>query len=457
MTAHFSYLSRRAILACVSAAFLAAPIAAQAETLADALISAYRNSNIIEQNRAVLRAADEDVAASVATLRPVLEWVARTDISDNALGQDLSASLALQGQVLIYDFGRSNLGVDIAKESVLATRQALVGVEQNVLLTAVDAYFNVRQALENVGINQTSVRVLTQTLQATQDKFDVGEVTRTDVAQAEARLAAARATLAAAEGQLVVAREGYKAATGHYPAGLAAAPRPPALPKSPAEARAIAQRSHPSVRQAQHQAKVADLQIDAAIAQRMPSLSGSIALRRNSGGTDTSQVGLNLSQTIYSGGALSSAQRKAIAGRDGARSALLQSSVIVAQGVGNAWADIEVARAQIAATELQISAATIAYDGVSEEAKLGARTTLDVLDAEQALLAARSSRITAEASLQVAFYSLLASMGLLTADHLKLGVPIYDPEAYYNAVKSAPATSMQGKSLDQVLKAIGKN
>jgi outer membrane protein len=130
--------------------------------------------------------------------------------------------------------------------------------------------------------------------------------------------------------------------------------------------------------------------------------------------------------------------------------------VQIAQGVGNAWANIEVFRAQITATEQQIRAATVAYSGVQEEAKLGARTTLDVLNAEQSLLDAQASRIDAEAQLQVAIYSLLSAMGLLTVDHLNLGIPTYDPAAYYEAVKSAPATSVQGKSLDRVLQAIGK-
>ncbi|XBC65598.1 TolC family outer membrane protein [Defluviimonas sp. SAOS-178_SWC] len=447
----------RLLAAAVCAATLLAGLPARAETLADALISAYKNSNLLDQNRAVLRAADEDVAGAVAALRPVLQWVASSDLVDNGLSSRISTSLSLQGQVMLYDFGRSQLGVDIAKESVLATRDALVGVEQSVLFSAVQSYFGVRSALENVSINENSVRVVGEFVRATQDQFDVGEVTRTDVAQAEARLAAARASLAAAEGQLAASRESYKAATGHYPGPLAVAPRAPALPRSLDEARAIAQRSHPAILQSQHQAKVSDIQIALAAASRMPELTGSAGLTKNEGGRDTSAIGIELRQTIFSGGALSAAHRKAIAGRDAARAALLQSSVSVTQGVGNAWADIEVARAQISATERQIEAATIAYDGVREEAKLGARTTLDVLDAEQELLDARATKITAEANLQVANYSLLASMGLLTADHLTLGIPTYDPEAYYNAVKDAPVTSVQGKSLDRVLQAIGRN
>lgn len=450
--------ARKAILSAglAAALILAAPLA-RAETLADALVAAYRNSNLLDQNRAVLRAADEDVAGAVAALRPVLSWVLSSQWSDPAMGENLSSALSLNAEMNLYDFGRSQLGLQIAKESVLATRQALVGVEQNVLLDAVIAYLAVRSATEQVSINQNSVRVIGEELRAAEDRFEVGEVTRTDVALAEARLASARAALSAAEGQLASAREAYKAATGSYPGALAAPPPAPRLPGSLDEAQAVAQRTHPLIRQAQREVTVAELQVQLAAAQRRPTLRGTASVGVDDDGEDASSVGLRMSQTIYSGGALASSHRKAVAGRDAARAALLQSGVGIMQQVGNAWANIAVARAQIEATDRQIRAATVAYRGVREEAALGARTTLDVLDAEQDLLDAQAARIQAEADLQVAIYSLLASMGLLTVDHLNLGIPTYDPDAYYNAVRNAPAISLQGESLDRVLRAIGRD
>lgn len=450
--------ARKAILSAglAAALILAAPLA-RAETLADALVAAYRNSNLLDQNRAVLRAADEDVAGAVAALRPVLSWVLSSQWSDPAMGENLSSALSLNAEMNLYDFGRSQLGLQIAKESVLATRQALVGVEQNVLLDAVTAYLAVRSATEQVSINQNSVRVIGEELRAAEDRFEVGEVTRTDVALAEARLASARAALSAAEGQLASAREAYKAATGSYPGALAAPPPAPRLPGSLDEAQAVAQRTHPLIRQAQREVTVAELQVQLAAAQRRPTLRGTASVGVDDDGEDASSVGLRMSQTIYSGGALASSHRKAVAGRDAARAALLQSGVGIMQQVGNAWANIAVARAQIEATDRQIRAATVAYRGVREEAALGARTTLDVLDAEQDLLDAQAARIQAEADLQVAIYSLLASMGLLTVDHLNLGIPTYDPDAYYNAVRNAPAISLQGESLDRVLRAIGRD
>jgi outer membrane protein len=430
---------------------------AKAETLGDALVSAYRNSNLLEQNQAVLRAADEDVAGAVSTLRPVIAWALQSRYNDGSLGETSANALQLNFDWDIYDFGRGRLGVKVAKESVLATRQTLLGVEQNVLLSAVQAYMDLRRALATVAINQTSVRVINEQLKATQDRMSLGDATRIDVSQAEAGLASARATLAVAEGDLDVARAAYLAEIGHAADGKTTIPSTPPLPKSLAEAQSIAQRLHPAILQAQHQAKAADLQVELAAAQRRPNLGVNLQVAEDDSGDTSGSASLQLSQTIYAGGKLSSAHRKAIAGRDQIRAALTRTGVSVTQAVSNAWSGIEVARAQIVAIDRQIDAAQAVYEGIRDQAALGSSTTLDVLNAEQDLRQARSNRAAAEAKLQVALYSLLASMGLLTVDHLNLGIPTYDPEGYYNAVKSAPATSVQGKSLDRVLKAIGKN
>jgi outer membrane protein len=429
---------------------------AAAETLADALVFAYRNSNLLDQNQAVLRAADEGVADAVSALRPVLSYVANSGYAKTARGEGTATTLELDLTLTLFDFGRNKLSIEIAKETVLATRQALVSVEQRVLLDAVTAYMDVREAEENVAINENSVRVIGEALKAAQDRFDVGEVTRTDVAQAEARLASARAGLVASQGDLAIAREAYRAATGRYPGVLAPPPRQPRLPGSLEEARAVAMRGHPSILQAQHEVTAAELSVRLAAAQRTPTISvgGNIT---TDGDDTTGQFGLQMRQTIYAGGSLSAAHRRAIANRDQARAALLQASVSITQQVGSAWANIASARAQIDAADRQIRAATVAYNGVKEEAQLGARTTLDVLDAEQELLSAQATKISAETNLQVAIYSLLSSIGVLTAERLNLGIPTYDPEAYFNAVKRAPTTSVQGERLDRVLRAIGKN
>jgi outer membrane protein len=442
---------------------LAAGPGARAETLADALVAAYKNSHLLDQNRAVLRAADEDVAVAVSTLRPVVAYTAqagwaRADVSTaggTAVVEGLSASLVLSAEMTLIDFGRRKLGIEIAKESVLATRQALIQVEQNVLLATVQAYVDVRLAQDVVALRESNLRLITQELRAAQDRFDVGEITRTDVSIAEARLAASRAALAAAQGQLMIAREAYKAATGAYPGKLAALPKAPALPRTMEEAQGVARGTHPLIRQAQHQVTVADLQVEAAKAERMPTIGGGVKLSTDDEDMQSSSVGLTMSQTLYAGGRLSALQRKALAGKDAARAALQQTAVGVVENVGVAWANLAVASASIEASDLQIRAAQAAFDGVREEAAAGTRTTLDVLDAEQELLDARNARLEAEAQRYVAVYQVLATMGLLTVEHLQLGIPTYDPDAYYGAVEKAPSHSAQGKKLDRILEKIG--
>jgi len=441
----------------------AAPLA-QAETLSDALIAAYRNSNLLDQNRALLRAADEDVASAVADVRPVVSFALQSTYRNtevtNFFGQEfttdsLNTAATLSWDLTLLDFGRNALAIEAAKETVLATREALVDVEQRVLILAVQSYVQTRLSQEIVGLRESNVRLITQELRAANDRFEVGEITRTDVALAESRLAAARSELAVAQGDLLVARESYKAATGAYPGTLAAPPVAPEIPNTLGEAQAVALRSHPILHQVQHQVTVADLNVARAEAEMKPSLNARALVGVQQGGVESESLALSLNQTIYAGGKLSALYRRALAGRDSSRAGLHQTALTVQQNVGNAWSNLMVSSARITATRLQIAAAQTAFDGMREEAKVGARTTLDVLNTEQDLLDAQAARLSAEATRYFGIYALLQTMGLLTVEHLGLGIPAYDVSAYYNAVKAAPATSAQGRQLDRVLKSIG--
>ncbi len=447
--------------AALAVSMLAAP-AAMAETLTDAFIAAYRNSNLIDRQAAILRAADEDVAQAMATLRPVVEYTVnsgytRTQSRANSVYFDgFRTTFELSARMTLFDFGRRAIGIEIARESVLATREALLRIEQEVLFAAVDAYVDVQVNGQLVGLRESNVRLVTQELRAARDRFDVGEITRTDVAIAEARLAAARAGLSAAQGNLLIAREAYKAATGAYPNRLAGLPRPPRLPASMEAARAVALKTNPSVLQSQRVVTINELNMEAARVNFKPTLSGTAGISRNDSGVDSQSFGLRLNQEIYSGGAKASNLRQAIANRDGARADLAQTGVQVAERVGNAWAALTVANVQVEAGDRQISAAQTAFDGVREEASLGARTTLDVLDAEQELLDARVTRVQADAQRYLGVYAVLQAMGLLTVEHLGLGIPTYDPAQYYNAVKNAPVHSSRGKKLDKILEKLGR-
>jgi outer membrane protein len=440
-----------ALMACASSG------AAKAETLADALVAAYKHSHLLDQNRALLRATDENVAQAVAGLRPIISFIASSNYSPTrAPGVDnLQSQLGIDASLLLYDNGATQLAVDVAKETVLSTREALVSLEQNILFGAVTAYLDVVSAAEFVQLRGNNVRLLTQELRAAQDRFEVGDVTRTDVALAEARFAAARSGEAAA---LAVARESYRAAIGRYPGQLAAVPQVPRIPRTLKEAEALAVRTHPDIRQAQRNVTIADLNIARAEAAMKFTVNASSQFRLDQDGNDTFSTGVQLTQPIYRGGALTSALRQAKANRDAQRAALLNTTHLVRQSVGNAWANVAVTQAQLTSTDRQIRASQIAFRGFQEEAKLGSRTTLEVLDAEQELLDARTNRVDAQSQQYVAIYSLLSAMGLLTAEHLGLGVQTYDPAAYYNAVKSAPVpSSKRGKQLDKVLKRLGQN
>lgn len=474
-------LKQMMLAATAAMAVLAFTPVAQSETLADALVDAYQNSRLLEQNRALLASADEDVAQAVSALRPVISFVANYQKartlpvypnSANLVGGELvttrkttyaeQTTVDLAIELTLLDFGRNRATIDLRKETVLATRAALVGIEQDVLLLAVQAYVNMRLTLEIDGFRRNYVNVISEELRATRDRFEVGEVTKTDVSLAESKLAEAQADLASAEGDVRVAREAYKAATGHYPGSLTTPPRSPALPGSVDAALAVARREHPSVIRQQHLVKAADFAVEYAEANTRPTIgvSGTFEL---SGGMGTSNnydqqsIGLSMQQTIYAGGRLSSLMRQAQMEREAQRSDMHQTVIELEQSLGSAWASLDVTAAQIEANTSQIEAARIAFEGLREEAKLGARTTLEVLDAEQDVLDARAARAQTEAERYYRVYQVLANMGKLTVKDLNLGIPTYDVTGYYNYVKDAPTVSFQGEKLDRVLKALGKN
>ena len=451
---------------------LAAPVASWADSLADVMADAYRNSGLLEQNRALLRAADEDVATALSALRPIVAWAgdmthsfsrsASSPLFTATNRSSTSVSLGVSAEMLLYDGGGSKRRLEAAKENVLATRQTLLGIEQNVLLQAVDAYIGLRAQSETVVLRENNVRVISEELRAAKDRFDVGEVTRTDVAQAEARLAQARAALAQAQGDFEAAREYFIAAVGRKPGELRASPAAPDTATSTEHAKSLALRSHPDILKVQHDVAAADLAVDIARA----AMGATVKLTGRYGVEETlnsdafsrgGSVGVEVSGPIYYGGRLSALYRQAVARRDVVRAALRLTSISVAQDASTAYANLQVARAAREASERQVRFARVAFRGVREEATLGARTTLDVLNAEQELLNAQADLISARGNEYLASYALLANMGMLTADHLKLKVVRYDPAAYYNQVKDAPAQhSAQGRQLDRVLRGLGK-
>ncbi|WP_158599053.1 TolC family outer membrane protein [Rhodophyticola porphyridii] len=434
--------------------------AAKADTLRAALGDAYENSDLLEQSRFLARLQDEGVAQQISALRPIVNFIANS--TWNSVTDTTVNSLTLVGELLVYDNGGRQRLVEAARESVLSARQGLINLEQQVLLDAVTAYMNVWRDIQVVQVRESNVRVLTQQLRAARDRFEVGEDTRTDVAQAEAQLAAARSNLAAARGQLEISQELFVLAVGRPSEGLIGPGALPDLPDTEAEADRLARQQHPLILGLQHEVRADELSLAAARTDYGPSVSlraetGEAFGDRSNGVTNT--LSLTLTQPIYRGGQLFSLERSAIATLNATEAELHQQVRLIVQSVGNAYARLRIANAQIQASDQQIRAAQLAFDGVREEASLGARTTLDVLDAEQDLLDARISRIEAQADLYVGAYAALASVGLLTVEHLNLDVPQYDPTAYSNAFGNAPtrSVSVRGQRLDGVLERIGRD
>ena len=437
---------------------VATPLAALAQSLNEALVAAYKNSNLLEQNRALLRATDETAAVVLSALRPVVDFAA----SGSAVrpvptaGDSLSASVSLTARITLYDGGDAALGLDAAKATILATREALRQVEQSVLLQAASAFFDYRNAVTTVDLQTKNLELETRELQATRDRFEVGEVSRTEVALSEARLAGVKSGLAGAEGALARAREGYRAAVGQFPRTLGTVGKLPAPAKSLAGADAVAMASNPDIAQAQHEVTVAEINVARADTAFKPTvdLSGSMSMDHDI--ATSGSVTLSLRKTLYSGGQRSALYRQAVAQREAARAGLLQTVRLVSQSVGNAWADLDVAGASLVAAREEVRAAELVFEGMREEASLGARTTLDVLEAEQDLLDAETDRAAAVNNRFVAAYALLAEMGRMTARDLGLGIALYDPAVYYNSVKDAPGLSKRGAKLDKVLEALEK-
>jgi outer membrane protein len=448
-----------------------ASTAARAESLGDALVSAYNHSGLLEQNRALLRAADEDVSAASAALQPILNWSAqaqRTFGNNSSRGAVSSlgasnVSIGLNAELLLYDFGGSAASIEAARETVYATRAQLISIEQQILLRAITAYLNVRSASEFVSLRQNNLRLLVQESRAAQDRFDVGEVTRTDVALSQARLAQARSGLATAQGDLLRAREEYANVIGHQPKHLPRLPKLPRITQKVAAAKSMAVRNHPDMIAAQHQVASVEYAILRAEAAHKPQvkLSGSLSLQEslsNGNYTRNGSVGVGVSGPIYSGGRISSGVRRAMAQRDALRGNLHVVRHNLQQSVGNAYALYSSVNAALQASQQQIRASRVAFRGVREEASLGARTTLDVLNAENELLNAEAALISTQTDQYIAAYTILASTGSLTAKSLGLKVQQYDPAAYYNLVKNGvEKKSKQGAQLDKVLRALQKD
>ena len=430
---------------------------AQARTLQEALSAAYSNNPTLQTSRAQLRATDEGVPQALAGWRPTVivsgtagygfgefqqdtQTGNRTVTTTARLNRPVYTALPTITQPL-YRGGATRAGTNQADNRVFAQRSRLIAAEQQVFTDTINAYVNVIQTQQLLQLNINNEQVLARQLQATNDRFRVGEITRTDVAQAEAALAGARATRQTSEGNLQTARANYRRFVGEIPDQLIE-PQPLKPPvKNQDEAVQLASQNNPNVIAAMFDTAAARDAVDVAFSQLMPQLS----LQTAGGYTDgqqfvgqrslSAQVVLNASIPLYQGGAEYSRVRQARQTEQQNRKIVDDIRRQAIQNAAQSWETLVAARATIDSTRAAIRANQIALEGVQREAVVGSRTTLDVLNAEQALLNSRVTLVQNLANLVTASYSVTAAIGRLTARDLNLNVPLYDETAYYNAVR----------------------
>lgn len=418
--------------------------AAQAESLADAMTLAYVTNPLLQAERAGLRATDEQLAQARARRLPSAQLDASYGyskvkqsspfFSDTSGFKPRSAGIGVNQT--LYGGGAIRGGINVAKANIEAGRANLVGVEQSVLLDAATAYLDVLRDADVVLIRRNNVEVLARQRQAAQDRFDVGEITRTDVSQAIARVAGAQAQLQAALSTLANSRAAYERVVGRMPGSLEAVETPLNIPEDLQIARQIAGDQSPIVRAAIHAEEAARQQIYVAKAGLRPSVTlgvnGSTAKNSSFPGqkVDSLTGAARLSIPIFTGGLNQSQTRQAKQRASQARLQMAQTRRQVNEQVARAWSALVAARAVIVSSEEQVKANELAFEGVEQEAQVGLRTTLDVLDAEQELLNARLTLVSAEHDADLAAYGLLAATGQLTAQKLDLKVVYYDPASY---------------------------
>ena len=436
------------LLMCVTA-----PAWAQPRTLSDALSLAYSNNPALQASRAQLRATDEGVPQALSGWRPQIVVSGAVGYGDGSFrssaggnvrntrnNRDIFSEQATLTQP-IYRGGATRAGTSQADNRVFAQRARLIASEQQVFNDTVNAFVGVIQAQQILQLNINNEQVLARQLQATNDRFRVGEITRTDVAQAEAALAGARAQRQTGEGNLQTSRATYRRQVGELPEQLIE-PQPLKVPlKNQNEAAQLASQNNPNVIAALFDNAGARDAIDLAFAQLMPQLSLQAQAARNDNSSIASQrviggqVLLNASVPIYQGGAEYSRVRQARQGEQQARRTVEDARRQAIQQATQAWETLAAARFTIESTRAQIRANQIALEGVQREAIVGSRTTLDVLNAEQALLNSRVTLVQNLSNLVTASYTVAAAIGRLTARDLGLNVALYDETAYYDAVR----------------------
>jgi len=445
-----------ALYASVAVLALSGAAPAQADTLREALATAYNTNPTLQGARADTRATDEDVPIQRAPGLPSLnatathlEFVRQSANQFTAPERNLGINGQLQ--VPIYNGGGIRNATRAAEERSSAGRATLRGAESQLFSNTVAAYMDVlrTEALASLAANQ--VEVLTVNLEATSDRFEIGDLTRTDVAQSQSRLAGAQGNLRIAMSNLIAARETYLRLVGKAPENLQAPPPLPGLPDTVGLAVVTALENNPDLIAARERAEAAGFDTKAAGAGRLPTLGAFANIDYSDffgtlGGPissdfvqseTTANIGLQLTIPIFQGGLVAARQRQAGARESSALENVIATERSVIEQVRAAYASWKASNAVIETSKVGVEAAEVSLEGVRAENSIGNRTILDVLNAEQELVQARSDLVTARRNAYVAGFTLLAAMGRAEARDLNLetGGPLYDPMANYDRVK----------------------
>jgi len=440
-------------LAAITAAGLGlSTVGAHAETLRQALSAAYKYNPTIDAERARLRATDEEVARANAGYRPTITGSAdvnfqnlntrpdsRVEGENHPKGYQLNAT-----QPLFRGFRTLN-SVRAAEAQVRAGRETLRNVEQQVLLDAVTAYMDVVRDQEIVRLRENNVNVLSRELKATEDRFAVGEVTRTDVAQSQARRAAAVSALDLARSNLKTSRATFERVVGHAPTSVA---QPSAsisqLPKSLDEAISVGNKENPNVVAALYREEQARINVDLIWGELLPTVQleaqyqnrydPSRTVDQNESTTVTGRVNV----PIYQGGEVQARVRQAKHTHVSRLQEVEQYRSQTQATVVAAWSKLQASRAQLISDQAQVKANQTALQGVREEEKVGQRTVLDVLNAEQELLNSQVQLTATQHDLVVNSYTVISAIGRLSVQELGTNSVVYDPEIHYSEVRRQP-------------------
>jgi outer membrane protein len=444
---------RHAALALGAAALFAAP-PARSETLTQALVLTYQTNPQILAARDLLRSVDEQVAQAISLLRPTATATFTgglatgetriEDVSRNgSRTRPASASLTLSQPV--YRGGREYAEIKRAEATIRGQRARLHSTEQDIFFQVVTSYMNVVRDEAIVRLRINNVGVLQRQLQAVRDRFNVGEVTRTDVAQAEAAVAGAEAQRQLAQGNLETSRASYVNLVGRPPVRLTE-PRPPAfLPAQFGFVLDTAKATNPTIIAATYDEFAARHNVRSITGELLPQifLNGSLSRSYDPGSnpntrSDSASLTVSVTVPLYESGSVYSRVRAAKQTVFQRGNDLATARRAVEQTATQAWQTLQAARASVASFQAQSRANGVALEGVRQENQAGLRTVLDVLTAQQTLLDSQVSLVSARRDMIVASYQVAQAMGKLTAADLRLPVLIYDATAYYRAIKYLP-------------------